>query len=97
MRGIQISRRLVVGLGGTRLTPAERTWLSRYEPGGVILFARNVSGPTQLADLCRELRALLPPGAEIVADHEGGPISVLAAALVAQRRRGMSAGRQDSQ
>jgi hypothetical protein len=76
-----VARRLVVGLDGVRPTVAEQGWLQHYQPEGVILFARNVTGPGQLRSLCLQLRQLLPPGAEIMADHEGGPISVLAAAL----------------
>lgn len=74
-----LARHLVVGLAGPQLHPAERAWLVRRRPAGVILFARNVTDPPQLESLCRELHALVP-GLEIVADHEGGPISVLAAA-----------------
>ncbi len=75
------ARRLVVGLDGPVLTAAERAWLERWEPAGVILFGRNVTGPEQLRRLCRDLKAVLGRGAEIVADHEGGPVSVLAAAV----------------
>ncbi len=74
-----LARRLVVGLSGPRLHPAERAWLARRQPAGVILFSRNVIDEILLRDLCLELHELVP-GLEIVADHEGGPISVLAAA-----------------
>jgi len=73
--------KLVVGLAGKVLDPAEREWLARYRPAGVILFARNVGDAADLKYLCREISDALPPGGEIVADHEGGAISVLAAAL----------------
>ncbi len=73
--------RLVVGLAGPRLHPAEARWLRVYEPAGVILFSRNCVDPGQLADLCREVHACLGVDGEIMADHEGGPVSVLAAAV----------------
>ncbi len=72
--------RLVVGLTGPRLADAERAWLAAHRPAGVILFRHNVRDAAQVADLCRDARAVLPPDAEIMADHEGGPVSVLAAA-----------------
>lgn len=75
-----LTARLVVGLAGPGLHPAERAWLVRHRPAGVILFGRNVTGQPQLADLCAELHAAVP-GLEIVADHEGGPVAVLAAAV----------------
>jgi hypothetical protein len=68
-------------LAGPQLLPVEQDWLRLYRPAGVILFARNVTDRAQLAALCAQLRQLLPPKGEIVADHEGGPISVLAAAV----------------
>lgn len=72
-----LATRLVVGLAGLRLDPRERDWLERWRPAGVILFRRNVSDARQLERLCADLREALPPGAEIMADHEGGPVSVL--------------------
>lgn len=76
-----LAGRLVVGIDGPALSAAERQWLRTYRPAGTILFARNVSSAPQLTALCREVRDLLGAGAEVVADHEGGPVSVLAAAL----------------
>lgn len=75
-----LARSLVVGLAGPRLHSAERAWLARRQPAGVILFARNVIDEVQLRALCLELHSLVP-GLEIAADHEGGPIAVLAAAV----------------
>lgn len=76
-----LAARLIVGLSGPEPTPAEEAWLVRWRPAGVLLFARNVTDAAQLAALCRRLRGLLPPDGEIVADHEGGPVSALAAAV----------------
>jgi hypothetical protein len=76
-----LGRRLVVGLAGPQLHPAEARWLREHQPAGVILFGRNCTGAAQCARLCADVRASLPAGAEIMADHEGGPISVLAAAV----------------
>jgi Glycosyl hydrolase family 3 N terminal domain len=72
---------LVVGLAGPKLFQREREWLQIHQPAGVILFRRNVASANQLTRLCMELHDILPAGAEIVADHEGGPVSVLEAAV----------------
>jgi hypothetical protein len=74
-----LAARLVVGLAGPEPTAAEWAWLAHHRPAGVILFARNVTGPEQLAALCAGLRAAVP-GLEVMADHEGGPVAQLAAA-----------------
>lgn len=76
-----LAARLVVGLSGPEPTPAEEAWLARWRPAGVLLFARNVADAAQLTALCRRLCGLLPADGEIVADHEGGPVSALAAAV----------------
>lgn len=70
---------LVVGLEGPGPTAREWAWLRRWRPAGVILFARNVTGPRQTAALCRDLHEACP-GLEIMADHEGGPVAPLARA-----------------
>mgnify|MGYP000152097362 CR=1 FL=1 len=75
-----LAQRLVVGLQGAVPTSAELLWLAAHRPAGVILFARNVLNYSQLSELCHGLKTLVP-GLEIVADHEGGPVSVLAAAV----------------
>ncbi len=75
-----LGRRLVVGLAGPRLHAAEALWLQEHRPAGVILFGRNCTAPAQCARLCADVRTCLTADAEIMADHEGGPVSVLAAA-----------------
>jgi Glycosyl hydrolase family 3 N terminal domain len=77
---LSLSRRLIVGLTGPWPTAREERWLARWRPGGVILFSRNVAGAEQLTALCAHLHELIP-NSEIVADHEGGPVSQLAAAV----------------
>jgi len=72
-----LAARLVVGLAGPHLAPAERVWLEHWQPAGVILFYRNATEVEALRRLIGELREVLPVGAEICADHEGGPVSFL--------------------
>jgi|GEM_PF-1318996 len=75
-----LAHRLIVGLDGLWPTPREQAWLRDRRPAGIILFSRNVSGYKQLQALCGVLHELVP-GCEIVADHEGGPVSQLSAAI----------------
>ena len=91
---------LVTGLSGTELTAGERELLSQAPPAGVILFYRNVESIDQLQRLTGEVNGIiesasgLPP--LIMADHEGGRISVLARAIGAppsQMAIGQSGGK----
>ena len=77
--GRELAARLVVGLAGPEPTARERAWLRHWRPSGIILFARNITGPAQTARLCGELHAILPD-LEIMADHEGGPVAPLSRA-----------------
>ena len=70
-------RPAIVGLAGLTLAPEEQALLRSRPPAGVILFARNVSDPEQLTDLGFALRQVLPPGAVIMVDQEGGRVARL--------------------
>jgi beta-N-acetylhexosaminidase len=72
-----VGQRLVVGLPGPELTPAERDLLTEVRPGGVILFARNLVDAEQTARLCREIRSLFRPAPFLAVDQEGGRVSRL--------------------
>ena len=67
----------MTGLKGPALSGEERDLLSESPPAGIILFSRNVTGTDQLIRLTTELRSFVPD-LLIMADHEGGIISVLA-------------------
>lgn len=75
---------VLVGLEGTTLLSEEEEALRRLRPRGVLLFKRNVSSCVQLKELCSRTTSILQEGTAlplIAADHEGGPVSVLGAAL----------------
>jgi beta-N-acetylhexosaminidase len=76
----QIGRLLIAGFGGHSV-PVELAALAReFSLGGVILFARNVAEPEQVAELCYESARLdrdLPLWVSV--DQEGGRVARLKA------------------
>lgn len=71
---------LMAGFEGKALTPMLAAWLRDGTAGGVILFARNLEGPRQVKELCREIRAAAGKGrpAPLIAiDQEGGRVTRL--------------------
>ena len=69
------NRAFICGLEGLALTEGERDFISRYRPWGAILFARNISSPPQIHELCRAFRECLDdPDAPIFIDQEGGRV-----------------------
>jgi beta-N-acetylhexosaminidase len=70
-------RRAIVGVGGPVLTAAETALLRAMPPAGVILFKRNIETPGQLRALIDVLRRVLPAGAALMVDQEGGRVARL--------------------
>lgn len=68
---------LACGIWGTELDARERRELEAVQPGGIVLFARNVRDREQLADLVRGLREL-PWEPYVAIDLEGGRVNRLA-------------------
>ena len=73
MRGAKL---LIVGFEGLELTAEERRILRRLQPGGLILFQRNIASAEQLHALVAELRALCGDALFYV-DSEGGRVDRL--------------------
>lgn len=67
----------IVGIAGPALSADEAALFRAERPCGVILFARNVQTPAQLAELTVDLRRALPPGAVLMVDQEGGRVARL--------------------
>jgi beta-N-acetylhexosaminidase len=76
----EIGQLLIAGFDGTQI-PVETKALAReFGLGGVILFARNVVEPEQVADLCRDAARLTPSmPAWVSVDQEGGRVARLKA------------------
>jgi beta-N-acetylhexosaminidase len=67
----------IVGIAGPHLTPPEAALVHAHPPAGIILFARNIVDPPQLAALIAALRLALPPTAILMVDQEGGRVARL--------------------
>ncbi len=67
----------IVGLAGTTLTDDEAALFRAQKPAGVILFARNIADPDGLRRLVEDLRGVLPAGAVLMVDQEGGRVARL--------------------
>ncbi len=69
-------QRMVIGIAGPSLTDEERAWIRACQPGGFVLFARNVDEAGQVRELNRELASLLPKDLPPIrcVDQEGGRV-----------------------
>ncbi|HYE65632.1 MAG TPA: glycoside hydrolase family 3 N-terminal domain-containing protein [Pyrinomonadaceae bacterium] len=70
-------RLLFIGLPGTRLDHHTRRLLGEVQPGGVVLFGRNVESAAQVAQLNAQIRDALDQGVIIAVDQEGGLVDRL--------------------
>ena len=65
-------RVLFVGIPGTRLNRRSRAVLNEVQPGGVVLFGRNVESAEQVALLTAQIRDAVDHDVLIGVDQEGG-------------------------
>ena len=73
----QIGQFFFIGLPGTELDAESRALIQEVQPGGVIIFGRNVAAPQQLRDLLDGVRELLPVPPLLGVDQEGGLVDRL--------------------
>lgn len=69
----------ILGVQGTALGAEEAAFFRDAAPWGIVLFARNVETPAQLARLTGDLREALGREAPIFVDQEGGRVQRLRA------------------
>ena len=78
MKGISastgIGQLLIIGFDATELTPRLRALLTRLQPAGVILFARNIKTPEQTFRLLRDCQKCVSAPLFTCVDLEGGQV-----------------------
>lgn len=77
MSSLPLGQLLLMGVPGTQLSPETAARLKKLQPGGFILFGRNIESPTQLRKLIDDLRDLSDIEPFITIDQEGGRVSRL--------------------
>src|SRR5438309_9749104 len=77
MKHTSVGQLLLVGVQGLELGADEAKLLRRVQPGGFILFGRNIKTPEQLRKLVDDLRNLSLVKPIITIDQEGGRVSRL--------------------
>ncbi|MCB9453729.1 MAG: beta-N-acetylhexosaminidase [Anaerolineaceae bacterium] len=73
----QIGRMCFVGFEGLEPPAYLLDWIRAGRVGGIILFARNIASPQQVAALTDALQAAAPDGVLIGIDQEGGVVARL--------------------
>jgi len=69
-----IGQVLIVGFDGTEMTPRISSLLTRLQPAGVILFARNIQTPGQTWRLLRDCQKCVATPLLTCVDLEGGTV-----------------------
>ena len=77
MEGNLPGQLLLIGVPGPSLDSATAAVFRKIQPGGYILFSRNIRNPTQLRTLIDDLRDLSHIEPIITIDQEGGRVSRL--------------------
>ena len=73
----QVGQLLIMGFDGLEMSAQLRSTLASLQPGGVILFARNVRSARQTYDLVHECQKALAQRAFRCVDLEGGTVDRL--------------------
>src|SRR6266571_5639871 len=77
MKSDSVGQLILTGVPGPRLDPEAEKLFRRIQPGGFILFARNIESARQLRKLIDDLRSLSEVEPIITIDQEGGRVSRL--------------------
>ena len=74
----QAGQLLIAGFDGQQIPPELRSIAREFSLGGVIMFARNIAEPEQVAELCFEAATITPDApAWVSVDQEGGRVARL--------------------
>ena len=71
---MNIGQLLIIGFEGTEMSPRLASLLTRVQPAGVILFARNITGAEQTHTLLRECQKCVETPLFTCVDLEGGKV-----------------------
>jgi beta-N-acetylhexosaminidase len=77
MKHGSLGQLLLIGVRGPELDAEEARLLRRVQPGGFILFGRNIKTPAQLRKLIDDLREISATEPIVTIDQEGGRVSRL--------------------
>ena len=77
----QVGQLLIMGFDGAEPTPGLRQMLVMLQPGGVILFARNILDARQTWELLRACRETVETPMFLCVDMEGGSVDRLKTAI----------------
>src|SRR5881409_1006548 len=77
MKGDSVGQLIMTGVPGKELEPATARLFRNVQPGGFILFGRNIESAAQLRKLIDDLRELSAVEPIITVDQEGGRVSRL--------------------
>jgi beta-N-acetylhexosaminidase len=70
----KIGQLLIIGFNGTEVSPRLASLLTKIQPAGVILFARNITGVAQTHTLLRECQMCVATPLFTCVDLEGGTV-----------------------
>ena len=70
----KVGHLLIIGFDGTEMSPRLSSLLTRVQPAGVILFARNITGAEQTHTLLRECQKCVSTPLFACVDLEGGTV-----------------------
>ncbi|MBS0168561.1 beta-N-acetylhexosaminidase [Nitrospira sp. CMX1] len=74
----QVGQLFMIGFDGTTVSADLASFIKEYQPGGVILFARNLESAEQIVDLTNALQRCSPHSPLLISiDQEGGRVSRL--------------------
>ncbi len=73
----QVSQLLIMGFDGTEMSSHLSSVLTRLQPGGIILFARNITSAAQTHELLKDCQALVSTPMFLCVDMEGGKVDRL--------------------
>jgi beta-N-acetylhexosaminidase len=70
----KVGQLFIFGFDGTTLTSETQSFLEKYKPGGILLLKKNISSPSQLKKLIKDIQSTAETPLFISIDQEGGEV-----------------------